>query len=59
MGNLYLEVLSPSLETLNNGEGKDLNPHSHHTLVYCAFPDSLHNCPLRTKHLLSLAMDDF
>ena len=29
------------LETLINGEGRDLNLHNNHTLVYCALPDNL------------------
>ena len=46
---------SKSLETLNNGEGMDLNLHDNLTLVFCAFA-------LKTSHkyqhlLYSLAGD--
>lgn len=48
---------SKSLETLINAEGKDLNLHNNHTLVYCAFPGNLPYLTPHPQHLLSSAED--
>ena len=35
------EDSSLSPETVIKGEGKDLNPHNKHTLLYCIMPDNI------------------
>lgn len=35
------ESMTKSQEKLTNGEGMDLSLHNNHTIVCCAFPESL------------------
>lgn len=60
-GNLHLHQEdgddSKSLETVINGDGRDLNLHYNLTRVYCAFPGNLLSLTSHREYLLSLAED--